>query len=80
MPLPALFMQHIALCTPCIALCNCDHHLHMRWRMVHMSWMIWMTWVIWMIIQMKTSLTWMNGFPKMGEIIEIESSSLSLYV
>jgi hypothetical protein len=48
------------------------------WRMVHMSWMIWTTWVIWMRIQMKVALTWMNGFPKMGLMIEIESSSLSL--
>jgi hypothetical protein len=48
------------------------------WRMVHMSWMIWMTWVIWMRIQMKTILMWKNGFPKMGVMIEIESSSLSL--
>jgi hypothetical protein len=48
------------------------------WRMVHRSWMIWMTWVIWMRIQMKATLTWMNGFPKMGVMIEIESSSLSL--
>jgi hypothetical protein len=29
---------------------------------------------------MKATLTWMNGFPKMGVMIEIESSSLSLYV
>jgi hypothetical protein len=43
-----------------------------------MSWMIWMTWVIWMRIQMKVALTWKNGFPKMGVMIEIESSSLSL--
>jgi hypothetical protein len=48
------------------------------WRMVHMSWMIWMTWVIWMRIQMKAALTWKNSFPKMGVMIEIESSSLSL--
>jgi hypothetical protein len=41
------------------------------WRMVHMSWMIWMTWVIWMRIQMKANLTWKNGFPKMGLMIEI---------
>jgi hypothetical protein len=25
-----LFMHHIALCTPCIALFNCDHLLHIR--------------------------------------------------
>jgi hypothetical protein len=50
------------------------------WRMVHKSWMIWMTWVIWMMIRMKAALTWMNGFPKMGVMMEIESSSLSLYV
>jgi hypothetical protein len=43
-----------------------------------MSWMIWMTWVIWMRIQMKAALTWKNGFPKMGVMIEIESSSLGL--
>jgi hypothetical protein len=48
------------------------------WRMVHRSWMVWMTWGIWMRVQMKTALTWMNGFPKMGVMIEIESSSLSL--
>jgi hypothetical protein len=48
------------------------------WRMVHGSWMISMTWVIWMMIQMKAALTWMSGFPKMGVMIEIESSSLSL--
>jgi hypothetical protein len=48
------------------------------WRMVHMSWMIWMTWVIWMKIQMKAALMWKNGFPMMGVMIEIESSSLSL--
>jgi hypothetical protein len=48
------------------------------WRMVHKSWMIWMTWVIWMRIQMKVALTWMNGFPKMGVMIEIESLSLSI--
>jgi hypothetical protein len=29
---------------------------------------------------MKAALTWMNGFPKMGVMIEIESLSLSLYV
>jgi hypothetical protein len=29
---------------------------------------------------MKAALTWMNGFLKMGVTIEIESSSLSLYV
>jgi hypothetical protein len=40
--------------------------------------MIWMTWVIWMRIQMKDALTWMNDFPKMGAMIEIESLSLSL--
>jgi hypothetical protein len=27
---------------------------------------------------MKAALTWMNGFPKMGVMIEIELSSLSL--
>jgi hypothetical protein len=43
--------------------------------MVHRSWMIWMTW---MMIQMKAALTWMSGFPKMGVMIEIKSSSLSL--
>jgi hypothetical protein len=48
------------------------------WRMVHRSWMIWMTWVILMRIQMKSALMWMNGFPKMGVMIEIESSSLIL--
>jgi hypothetical protein len=31
-----------------------------------------------MRIQMKATLTWMNGFPKMEVMIEIESSSLSL--
>jgi hypothetical protein len=25
-----MFMHHIALCTPCIALVNCGHLLHMR--------------------------------------------------
>jgi hypothetical protein len=29
---------------------------------------------------MKVALTWMDGFPKMGVMIKIESSSLSLYV
>jgi hypothetical protein len=48
------------------------------WRMVHRNWMIWMTRMIWMMIQMKAALTWMSGFPKMGEMIEIESSSLNL--
>jgi hypothetical protein len=37
-----------------------------------------MTWVIWRRIQVKAALTWMNGFPEMGVMIEIESSSLSL--
>jgi hypothetical protein len=69
-----------------------SHPLHLRllpclrrsskkrppWRMIHKSWMIWMTWVIWMMIQMKAALTWMSGFPKMGLVIEIEASSLSL--
>jgi hypothetical protein len=27
---------------------------------------------------MKSALAWMNGFPNMGVMIEIESSSLSL--
>jgi hypothetical protein len=36
--------------------------------------------VIWMMIQAKAALTWMSGFPRMGEMIEIEPSSLSLYV
>jgi hypothetical protein len=44
-------------------------------RMVHRSWMIWTTW---MMIQMKAALTWMSGLPKMGVMMEIESSSLSL--
>jgi hypothetical protein len=48
------------------------------WRMVHRSWMIWMTWVIWMGIQMKAALMLMSGFHKMGVMIEIELSSLSL--
>jgi hypothetical protein len=42
------------------------------WRMVHRSWMIWM------MIQMKATLTWMSGFPKIGVMIEIESLSLNL--
>jgi hypothetical protein len=29
-------------------------------------------------IQMKAALMWMNGFPKMGVMIEVESPSLSL--
>jgi hypothetical protein len=29
---------------------------------------------------MKAALTWMDGFSKMGVMIKIESSSLSLYV
>jgi hypothetical protein len=29
---------------------------------------------------MRAALTWMNGFPKMGVMIKIESSSLSLSV
>jgi hypothetical protein len=48
------------------------------WWMVHMSWMIWMTWVIWIRIKMKAALMWKNDFPKMGVMIEIETSSLSL--
>jgi hypothetical protein len=66
-----------------------SHPLHLRlpeeileeeapWRMVHMSWIIWTTWMIWMMIQLKAALTWMSGFPMMGVMIEIESSSLSL--
>jgi hypothetical protein len=31
-----------------------------------------------MMIQMKAALAWMSGFPMMGVMIEIESSSLSL--
>jgi hypothetical protein len=31
-----------------------------------------------MRVPMKVALAWMNGFPKMGVMIEIESSSLSL--
>jgi hypothetical protein len=31
-----------------------------------------------MMIRMKAALTWMSDFPKMGVMIEIESSSLSL--
>jgi hypothetical protein len=31
-----------------------------------------------MMIQMKVALVWMSGFPKMGAMIEIESSGLSL--
>jgi hypothetical protein len=46
-----------------------------QWRMVHMSWMIWTTWMIWMMIQMKATMTWMSDFPKIGVMIEIESSS-----
>jgi hypothetical protein len=45
---------------------------------IHRSWMISMTWVVWMRVQMKAALTWMNGFPKMGVMIKIELSSLSL--
>jgi hypothetical protein len=37
-----------------------------------------MIWTTWMITQIKAALTWMSGFLKMGVIIEIESSSLSL--
>jgi hypothetical protein len=29
-------------------------------------------------VQMMAALTWMTGFPRMGVMIEIESSSLSL--
>jgi hypothetical protein len=29
---------------------------------------------------MKVTPTWKNGFPKIGVMIEIESSSLSIYV
>jgi hypothetical protein len=25
-----MIMHHTVLCTPCIALVNCDRHLHMR--------------------------------------------------
>jgi hypothetical protein len=32
--------------------------------------------MIWMMTQMKATLTWMNGFPKVGVMIGIESSSL----
>jgi hypothetical protein len=31
-----------------------------------------------MMTQMKAALTWMSGFPKMGAMIGIELSSLSL--
>jgi hypothetical protein len=31
-----------------------------------------------MMTQMKAALTWMSGSPKMGVVIKIESSSLSL--
>jgi hypothetical protein len=31
-----------------------------------------------MMIQMRSDLTWMSGFPKMGVMIEIESLSLDL--
>jgi hypothetical protein len=31
-----------------------------------------------MMTQMKVALTWMSGFPNVGKMIEIESSSLSL--
>jgi hypothetical protein len=48
------------------------------WRMVHKSWMIGTTCVTWKMIQMTAALTWMGGFPKMGVMIKIESSSLSL--
>jgi hypothetical protein len=34
--------------------------------------------IIWMMTQMKAPLTWMSGFPKIGVMIEIELSSLSL--
>jgi hypothetical protein len=33
---------------------------------------------IWTMTQMKAALTWMSGFSKMGVMIGIESSSLSL--
>jgi hypothetical protein len=34
--------------------------------------------MIWTTNRMKVALTWMTDFPKMGVMIEIESSSLSL--
>jgi hypothetical protein len=34
--------------------------------------------MIWATTQMKAALTWMSGFPKMGVMIVIESSSLSV--
>jgi hypothetical protein len=34
--------------------------------------------MIWMMNQMKAALTWMSDFLKMGVMIEIDSSSLSL--
>jgi hypothetical protein len=40
-----------------------------RWRV---------TLMIWMMTQMKAALTWMSGFLKMGVMIGIESSSVSL--
>jgi hypothetical protein len=36
--------------------------------------------MIWMMIQIKAALTWMSGFPMMGVMIKIESSSLSRQV
>jgi hypothetical protein len=72
-----------AIAPPAPALLSCLRRSSKKktlWRMVYRSWMIWMTWVIWMRIQMNAALTWMKGFPKMGVMIEIESSSLSLSV
>jgi hypothetical protein len=34
--------------------------------------------MIWTLTRMKATLTWISGFPKMGIMIGIESSSLSL--
>jgi hypothetical protein len=34
--------------------------------------------MIWMMTRMKAAHTWMSGFPKMGVMIGIESSSLSV--
>jgi hypothetical protein len=43
-----------------------------------MSWMIWTTCMIWMMTQMKVALTWLSGSPKMGVMIGIELSRLSM--
>jgi hypothetical protein len=47
---------------------------HRGWRMVCMSWLIWTTWMT----QLRSTMTWTSGSPRLEAVIEIESLSLSL--